>query len=319
MEFYLMAKTYNSYGAHPTLSPIPQFLLQGAPDFGDGIKELTLTFHFATSGPAKKTLESIYEAHHRNRSSLPKIVFRRSKRKMTIDVASDLMDGRDWKRTPRLSLPLFVRAMDEVIAALTLMKSRLKSSDGFDVASFLAVCAASKSRIPSSEDDLQVLAEELESVRHRELDAMSPWEKLGIDWEDYHPLARAALDDPFFWESANDFAPHGNDTGADLLVDYRAWLRRNRDGSPMAFLEALVKRWGYSGLSEMDEHVRDEAAIALAFAEMKLRGSCDRRARDMAIKAVERQRALAQASSGWPHRDERLRTLGMIESKLREM
>jgi hypothetical protein len=34
------------------------------------------------------------------------------------------------------------------------------------------------------------------------------------------------LDDPFFWQEADDFAPHGNDTGADLLADYRPWRRR---------------------------------------------------------------------------------------------
>jgi hypothetical protein len=56
MEFYVMAKSYNCYGGHTTLSPIGQFLLRNAPDFGDAIKEITVTLHFACTGPAKKTL-----------------------------------------------------------------------------------------------------------------------------------------------------------------------------------------------------------------------------------------------------------------------
>jgi hypothetical protein len=39
--------------------------------------------------------------------------------------------------------------------------------------------------------------------------AMSPWERLAIDWQDVHPTARSVLDDPFLWESSNDFSPNG--------------------------------------------------------------------------------------------------------------
>ena len=59
MEFYVMAKSYNLYGAHTTLTPIANFLLMGAVDFGDAVKELTVTLYFRDSGPPKKNLQQL--------------------------------------------------------------------------------------------------------------------------------------------------------------------------------------------------------------------------------------------------------------------
>jgi uncharacterized protein YfeS len=318
MEFYVMAKSYNCYGGHTTLSPIGQFLLRGAPDFGNAINEITVTLHFPSSGPAKKTLEQLLDRHNSHRASLPKITYRRVKGKVEIDVASDLMDGRDWKPSPRLSLPLFARGVDEVIHALSLMGKRLKHTDAFDLDAFLSLCESARQRIPISEDALQDLAAELNAADQARRAAMSPWEKLGIDWEDFHPRAREILDDPFFWECADAFSPNGNDTGADLLEAYRDWLKRHKNGESIDFLDRLAKQWGYSDIDGMDEDVRDEAAIALAFADLKLRSICDQEARELALKSINRQRAEAEAATDWSHRSERLMSLDKIESKLKE-
>ena len=145
---------------------------------------------------------------------------------------------------------------------------------------------------------------------------MSPWERLDIDWDDFHPKARQILDDPFFWDCANDFAPNGNDTGADLLESYRGWLKRHRDGKPIRFLEDLARQWGYADLQAMDEDVLNEAGIGLAFADMKLRGSCDGPLLELAMKCLLRQREQAEAASDWSHRGERLAALKKIETKL---
>jgi uncharacterized protein YfeS len=318
MEFYVMAKSYNCYGGHTTLSPIGDFLLMGASDFGDAIKELTVTLHFQDSGPAKKTLEQLLERHNRYRSTLPKITYRKAKGKVEIDVASELMDGRDWKPSSRLSLPLFERGVDEVLHALSLIKKRLKGSDSFDLEAFLAHCEAARQRIPSSEDALQDIAAELKAATRAKRDVMSPWEKLGIEWEDFHPRAREILDDPFFWDCLDDFSPNGNDTGADLLQSYRDWLKRHSDGQAMRFLECLARQWGYTDTEHMDEEVRDEAAIGLAFADIKLRATCDQQARRLALEAVERERNRAEAATEWSHRSERLKSLEKIEAKLQQ-
>lgn len=318
MDFYVMVKSHDCYGGHTTLSPIGRFLLKGGDHFGDAIREIVVTLHLRDSGPARKTLESLLERHNQYRATLPKITFRRAKGKLEIDVASELMDAREWKPSPKLSLPLFSRGVDEVVQALGLMSKRLKSTDDFRLEAFINRCNAAKTDIPESEDLLQDLAKELEAIEQAKRAAMSPWEKLGVDWADFHPDARGILDETFFWDCTNDFSPNGNDTGSDLLSEYRDWLKRHKDGKTISFLENLAKKWGYESMNAMDDDVLCEACVGLAFADVKLRATCDQDARQLAFQAIERQRAHAQDAKDWPHRDERLIALNKIEAKLRQ-
>lgn len=316
LAIHVMACTYNCYGGHPTLSLLGDFLLLDAPDFGDAIKEIELILRFADSGPPERTLEGMYESFHANQATMPLVTYRRSKGRMEIAVASSVMDGRDWKASRELSLELFKRGFDEVIQALSLMRKRLKKTDAFDLDAFLAHCEAGRRSIPDSEEGLQQLAANLKVADQARRDAMSPWEKLGIDWEDFHPEARKILDDPFFWDCVHDFSPNGNDTGADLLESYRDWLKGRRDVHPMRFFERFSKECGYDSPQAMDEESFDEAAIGLAFAELKLRGLCDEEVRALALTSIERKRVEAEASVDWSHRDERLKTLEMMRLKL---
>ena len=319
MDFHVNAKSYNCYGGHTTLSPIGDFLLAGGGNFGDAIKEIAVTLHFRDSGPAKKTLESLLQTHNNFRSTLPKITYRRAKGKVEIEIASELMEGRDWTRSSTLSLPLFKAGVDEVINALGLLRARLKRTDDFSLEKFLDHCEAAKKGIPNSEDALQHLASGLEAAAQAKRDGMSPWEKLGIDWEDFHPKAREILDDPFFWNCADDFSPNGNDTGADLLESYRDWHKAHKDVMPIRFLEKLARQWGYSDINAMDEDVRCEASIALAFADIKLRAACNQQARQLALDCIGQQRAQALAAGNWSHREEKLNALNQIEAKLKQM
>ena len=134
-----------------------------------------------------------------------------------------------------------------------------------------------------------------------------------IDWNNFHPLARGILDDPFFWEYASDLSPHGNDTGADLLEDYRRWNKRHGTESPMNFLAGLFKGWDikpidWSITSENDVEQLDkeqpiplrvcnEAAIALAFAALKMRASCPADVVTLAMNALKRTAILVKAST----------------------
>jgi hypothetical protein len=315
MQFYVMARTYNTYGGHSTLSLIADFLLGDADGFGPAVSELTVTFHFPHTGQARNTLERMFADFHANRQSLPKVVFRRKRGQASIDIASELLDGKDWNQRRGLSLPLFKAGVAETIAALELLKKRLTSKGDFNLEAFLAHCSKAQTRLPAAVEDLASFAAERKKRQTDRYAAMSPWERLGIDWRDFHPEARKILDDPFFWECSNDFAPNGNDTGADLLADYRKWLRRNPSGDPVRFYRELIRRWGFptEGSSDLDRTVMDEAAVALAFAELKLRADC----RPAVAKAAfRRQRERAIAAENWPHKEERLKTLDMLEAKL---
>ena len=214
MKFYVMACTYNTYGSDPTLSLISDFLLGDAEDFGSAVSELTVTFHFPHTGQARRTLEQMFADFHANRRSLPKVVFRRKRGQASIDIASELVDGKDWERSRDLSLPLFKAGVGETVAALELLKKRLTPKDDFNLEAFLTHCGNAQTRSFSTAKELASFAAECEKRRAARNAAMSPWERLEIDWRDLQPDARKILDDPFFWECTNDFAPHGNDTGA---------------------------------------------------------------------------------------------------------
>jgi uncharacterized protein YfeS len=318
VQFYVMARTYNTYGGDPTLALISDFLLGEAADFGPALSELTVTFHFPHAGPPRRTLEQSFADFHEYRRSLPKVAFKRKRSQASIDVASELVDGKEWEGRRGLSLPLFKAGVVETIGALQLLRTRLTPKDDFGLEAFLAHCTEAQMRLPSTAEELAAFAEDSKRRRAVRNAAMSPWERLGIDWRDFHPDARRILDEPFYWECANDFAPHGNDTGADLLEDFRNWHRRNPSGDPLTFYRGLIRGWGFPSepVSDLERTVFDEAAVALAFAEFKIRAACSPAVGALARAALQRQRKQAIEATNWPHREERLKTLGMLEAKL---
>jgi hypothetical protein len=125
MKFYVMARTYNTYGGDPTLSLISDFLVGNAEDFGSALSELTVTFHFPHTGRARRTLEQMFADFPANRRSQPKVVFRRKRGQASIDIASELVDGKDCEQRCALSLPLFEAGVGETVAALELMRRPL--------------------------------------------------------------------------------------------------------------------------------------------------------------------------------------------------
>ena len=318
MKFYLMGCAPNCYGSHSILRLIPEFILTDAGSFGSAIVELTIKLNFLSSEPPRPTLEGLYAQYLAYRQTLPKVEFRRSRGKASIAVASELIDGADWF-SKVVSAALFRDAFAETVTALGLLKLRLKVTDDFSLSDLLEHCRKRESYLPKNDEAAMVLKSELSASSAARRAALSPWERLDIDWKDFHPDSRRILDNPFYWEQANDLSPHGNDTGADLLSDYRKWLKRNPLGDSLEFYERLLKQWGFSDKDpdQMARRVTDEGAVALAFAEVKLRGVCSPPVADLAKKAVERQRKEVLVATDWPHREDQLRSLDLIEAKLR--
>lgn len=318
MRFEAMARTYDTFGGHAILSLVPEFLLWEAPDFGPAIMDLGITFNFPHAGPPRRTLNDLYRRFHASRNVLPKIVYRRKRAQVEIDIASDLISGENWHDTHGVPLPLFQRAAIETVAALALLGQRLTAKDDFDLDAFLAHCNGALLRLPSTQEELSAFMQESERRWHARKASASPWDALDIDWRDYHPDARRILDSPFYWECENDFAPHGNDTGADLLEDYRKWFRRNPGGDPIVFYRTHVARWGFPADSSEDSvrTLLDDAAVALAFAELKLRAECHSTVMELARDAVRRQRQRASEAIDRPHRAEGLKSLDAISEKL---
>lgn len=316
MDLCVMFRTYDGGGYNLTLSAAGDFLVQGAPDFGPAVKQIVVTLFLRHASAPRATLANCLKEHRQLRATLPKSVYWRAKGKVRIDVASGLLSKYVWARKPRPSLPMFERGVDEVTSALSLLSKRLKPSDAFDLAALVSHCEAAKKRMPRSQKALTSLMAKLKAQAESRRAALSPWERLDIDWEEFHPAARDLLDDPFFWDPTDDFSPNGNDTGADLLESYRDWLKRRKQAQPLRFLERLADEWGYESFAAIDDEHRDEAAVGLAFADIKLRGECDPEARALALVAIERQRRETEAAKKWKHRQEQLRALEKIERKL---
>jgi uncharacterized protein YfeS len=153
--------------------------------------------------------------------------------------------------------------------------------------------------------------------------------------ENAHPVARALMIEPFFWDCVDDDAPFGNDTGADVLVFFREWRQGNAAVSPLVFLGELLESWAIADehwdaatpeqvaeLVRMDQvglATRDDAALALALAQLALEGSIDAEVRRRALLAARRQ-SMAPALALWhpDHQGRRRQRLDAMARALRD-
>ena len=122
--------------------------------------------------------------------------------------------------------------------------------------------------------------------------------------EEAHPRARAALPE-FIWDTGDPSSPFGDETGIevlDALYDFRAEDPR---GNPIALLDELLARWevpsdhwevvdeaAVEALGREDELgllLRDEAVLALAFAQIIVEGRVEPEVRRRAMLALTRQ------------------------------
>jgi uncharacterized protein YfeS len=275
----------------------------------------------------------LYEEHHSIfLPSLPQVKFMRRRRRVDIKYETGIADASFLTRYGFLSVEVFVAALREIADALHLMDGKLEKED-FDLERFHEDVATLITQVPDSEAGLRALKEKVEQEAKRRRAAMDPWELLDIDWDEFHPDARRLLDQPFFWSSTDGYAPHGNDTGADLLSDFTKWHRRHPDVPAHEMAAALLRAWDiapmeFGAVDEEDVRrvlatdpialsVTDDALVAVAFASIKLRGRCDAQTRGYALAALARQRTPAVLTDrGWEDPAERLRTLDLMLNAL---
>jgi uncharacterized protein YfeS len=149
--------------------------------------------------------------------------------------------------------------------------------------------------------------------------------------EDAHPRAREALTDAFFWDASDPCGPFGDETGLDVLEALRDLREEDPRGSPLPLLGELLARWEIAdtgwdvvdagevqALGEADEMgllTRDQAILALAFAELIAGGRIDAEVRRRAMLALTRQ-ALPALLAGFGHR---ARTREAYVERMREI
>jgi uncharacterized protein YfeS len=332
MKILVFTRSYNSFGGNKHFGLIGEFLTRELGTFGDAVEQIDVTAFFDPIGPPRRTLEQSYDEYKRNLPNLPRMRFFKTKRRLVIEYHSLLSeDDYQWNYGP--STPeLISKASRELQEALRLCDVKLKG-DSFDTPRFHSEVADLIGRLPPSTEGLEALRNELKVWRQELIRQTDPWELLEIDWKKFHPAARELLNDVFFWSLSDDFAPHGNDTGADLLADFRKWNKRHPKEPAHRMVSQLMKTWGFQVLDphEVDQaamlrrdqelphdsRVLDQALIAVAFAAIKLRGTCDPETGRAALSAVRRE-ALRAAKAGpdWEHAERRLATLETMRSAL---
>ncbi|MEO5728963.1 MAG: hypothetical protein ABI134_14930 [Byssovorax sp.] len=149
--------------------------------------------------------------------------------------------------------------------------------------------------------------------------------------EEAHPKAREALTDAFFWDTEDAGSPLGGDTGRDVLEALHAAREEDPRGSTIAVLDEILARWEVANdswdvvserevqiIGEDDEFsllTRDEAILALAFAQLVVEGRVDAEVRRRALLALTRQ-TLPALLHGWG--DKRLERALRVE-RMREI
>ena len=127
-----------------------------------------------------------------------------------------------------------------------------------------------------------------------------PWACLEPLLDTCHPDARRILDHPFYWSPDEEFGPIGNDTGADILEDYRRFAKR---GVPEDGLK-MLRRW-------IEKHeAADYSAdvfIAGAFAQIMIHGYAVPDVAREGIAALEQRDASGNgATKEWSERMRRV-------------
>ena len=144
-------------------------------------------------------------------------------------------------------------------------------------------------------------------------------------------LSQEILKPDFFWQSSNDYAPLGSDTGSDTLGLYQSWRAYNFDAPTVRFVSELSARWEVGDcdwdISDVTHEAlegnhyqiltRDDMIIAVAFAEIIIDGRISDEIACRALAAIQRQESPTVLSfRGWESNDTRLQTLGLMRGAI---
>lgn len=316
MEIQVTVHTITTCGGNPSLSLIGGFLQLDLPDFGGTVKELEVHVYF----DSKPTEEAFCTPFDSFIKSLPTVDFLRKKGRIEIHYLSKLGTADIVAGYGPPQLELFARGARELVGEISAIRAKLKKSDAFDAVAFLQKMNARLDRLPKSPPEFADLQAAIGLARTQRDAALSDWDKLAVDWEDFHPRAREILDDVFYWDCTDDFAPNGNDTGADVLELYQEWRTENQQRPAMAFLDQLMSEWDVSVPANGDEFsvtTFEESIVGLAFAQLKVDGACEAEIRAQALDTLAQQRQRTQElHRDWDLFEERMRALQLLESKL---
>lgn len=337
MDLYIFTQSYRSIGGPPEFKAIESYFGLSEQDFGSALKRIELTLRFASKpGIApRRTLEAMFENYHDSLKNNPVRVFRRKKALLELTIYTDFAFAEDIipqtpkqyeARNKRYNYDWHIAVSKALIAELRASKSKFKSTDDFDFYLFMKWAERLPSFIPKTKAEADVFSIELDKQRSEARLRMSPWELLDIDWDEYHPDARKLVPDHELWSGVDDFAPNGNDTGADILALVRDKKKvfKNSPTSGKKLYEDTWCNWGFSWPPErqpsdsIDYNIHRELILGLAFACLKILGNCPPWLRDEAIVEIANYKDYVERELGdWPHKKEALAMQTKMDNVLR--
>ncbi|MFN3404234.1 MAG: hypothetical protein ACK40G_09090 [Cytophagaceae bacterium] len=63
--------------------------------------------------------------------------------------------------------------------------------------------------------------------------------------ETAHPRAKELFDEDFYWDMEEESSPFGNDDGYEALHGFINWRKKNKNQSPVRYLQHLLASWEY--------------------------------------------------------------------------
>jgi uncharacterized protein YfeS len=337
MDLYVRTRSYNSYGGTLEFRVIEGLFDQVETTFGSALTEIDFLLCLASRPGTipRPSLEQMFDEYHNKwLPTLPLRTFRRAKRLVEISAkvdwlyAQDLVPEEKAEFEARRNRYLHDRQIEVcklLVSELETLKTKFKRSDDFDYPRFMLWARSLPAMIPQQKSEADVLVARLDERRRQRREQMSPWEKLDIDWEEFHPNAKALIPDYRLWSATDDLSPNGNDTGADVLAlvqEEKSQLRTTRDEG-RTFYRHIWESWGFSWppsnepSEAIDYNTHREFVVALAFSYLKVIGQCPAWLRESAIGEIERyQTFLKDRHEGWSHLREALEMHALMHTTL---
>ena len=288
--------------------------------FGEAVQQIEIDIYFGTKLGPLKSFEQHWPNYHQRLETLPKGRFLRKKRSFKLEIHARFAPAEEALEPegPSRKIPQaligqpgalrktgvelrqeFLEPLTSLVSSgLSILAKKLKKADGFDSAGFLAAAERLADTLPTDREEATQLVDRRRE-RQAAKQAADPWAAVDVDWDDFHPTAKEILDDPWYWSSGHDWAPHGNDAGADVLhamtkQPQSAWTfvkesmdTLTRNGTDWMATESALAL-GIANADEQMYMICEQTLLAVAFAEIKLSGNCSDHFLQMALNALQR-------------------------------
>ena len=317
MKLQLPKSTFNCYGGGCEYSPLFALVEMSDEDFGQGLTSITMTLHHRSKLPfskqsANKSLKPLYDEFEQKLSGLPRRRFLRKKGALNLDVLAEFASAEETEEAEEsgeILIDWLPNVLELLVSEMQHCRKKFKSSDDFQIDKFIDFLSGLHDKLPNTKKAARKMDSEWFEYATQEQKERSPWDKLGIDFGDYHHSAKLVVNDPRLWSLGHDFSPNGNDNGADLLTIFRRQKSRIKKNGGHAFLKKMARDWGFDVECEPNDsieyRIKREVVVGLAFAFMKSYSYCPAWLLELTSHVVNEYKGFLKTNHlDWDHREE---------------